>query len=233
MLHDKAATLNTGERLESPIEHQRKRRLRGIEIGKRMLNGNATAAEQVVGKIARQVNTRSAQGRNGIQCKPRRGLGRKLLNRMTGANGNNTGGRAAQRGNVRGALAGTTKIASERTNVGALAYRKRHGPDARIALAAHGDQVGGIDLDGARGQLNRIALASTLIGANAIDRDGRKSRRHLHLRAKHSGQLLTGVSEIVQLGGNGHRADGLALRVIGAGLDAKRNVGDITFGIEG
>ena len=32
-------------------------RLRGIEIGKRTLNGNASAAEQVVGKIARQVNT--------------------------------------------------------------------------------------------------------------------------------------------------------------------------------
>ena len=70
MLHDKAATLNAGERLESAIEHQRKRRLRGIEIGKRTLNGNASAAEQVVGKIARQVNTRGAQGRNGIQAKP-------------------------------------------------------------------------------------------------------------------------------------------------------------------
>ena len=150
MLHDKAATLNTGERLESPIEHQRKRRLRGIEIGKRMLNGNATAAEQVVGKIARQVNTRSAQGRNGIQCKPRRGLGRKLLNRMTGANGNNTGGRAAQRGNVRGALAGAAQVASERSDIGSLAHRERHGPHARITFAAHGDQVGGIDLDGTR-----------------------------------------------------------------------------------
>ena len=66
MLHDKAAALNTGERLESPIEHQRKRRLRGIEIGKRTLDGHASAAEQVVGKIARQVNTRGAQGRNRI-----------------------------------------------------------------------------------------------------------------------------------------------------------------------
>lgn len=94
-------------------------------------------------------------------------------------------------------------------------------------------QVGGIDLDGARRQVYRIALASTLIGTNAIDRDGRKSWRHLQLRAKHSGQLLTSVSEIVQLGGNGYRADGLALRVIGIGLDAKRNVGDIAFGIEG
>lgn len=63
------ATLNAGERLESPIEHQRKRRLRGIEIGKRTLNGNASAAEKVVGKIARQVNTCGAQGRNGIQGK--------------------------------------------------------------------------------------------------------------------------------------------------------------------
>ena len=151
---------------------------------------------------------------------------------MAGANGNHAGGRTAQRGNMCSTIAGTTQIASERANVGALAYRKRHGPDARIALAAHGDQIGGIDLDGPRGQLNRIALASTLIGANAIDRDGRKRWRHLHLRAKHSGELLTGVSEIAQLGGNGHRADGLALRVIGIGLDAKRNVGDITFGIE-
>lgn len=150
MLHNKAATLNAGERLEPPIEHQRKRRLRGIEIGKRTLNGNASAAEQVVGKIARQVNTRGAQGRNGIQGKASRGLGRKLLDRMTSANGNNTGGRAAQRGNVRGALSGAAQVASERTDIGALAHRERHGPHARITLAAHGDQVGGIDLDGAR-----------------------------------------------------------------------------------
>jgi len=69
---------------------------------------------------------------------------------MTGVNGNNTGGRAAQRGNVRGALAGAAQVASERTDIGALAHRERHGPHARITLAAHGDQVGGIDLDGAR-----------------------------------------------------------------------------------
>ncbi len=75
MLHDKTATFDAGERLESPIEHQRKRRFRSIEIGKRTLNGNASAAEQVFGKIARQVNTRGAQGRNGIQGKAGRGLG--------------------------------------------------------------------------------------------------------------------------------------------------------------
>ena len=150
MLHDKAATLNAGERLESPIEHQRKRRLRGIEIGKRTLNGNASAAEKVVGKIARQVNTCGAQGRNGIQGKASRGLGRKLLDRMTSANGNNTGGRAAQRGNMRGAIASAAQVASERTDIGALAHRERHGPHTRITFAAHGDQVGGIDLDGAR-----------------------------------------------------------------------------------
>ncbi len=108
--------------LSPPIEHQRKRRLRGIEIGKRTLNGNASTAEQIVGKIARQVNTRGAQGRNGIQGKASRGLGRKLLDRMTSANGNNTGGRAAQRGNVRGALAGAAQIASERTDIGTLAH---------------------------------------------------------------------------------------------------------------
>ncbi len=150
MLHGKAATLNAGERLESPIEHQRKRRLRGIEIGKRTLNGNASAAEKVGGKIARQVNTCGAQGRNGIQGKASRGLGRKLLDRMTSANGNNTGGRAAQRGNVRGALAGAAQVASERTDIGALAHRERHGPHTCITLASYGDQVGGINLDGAR-----------------------------------------------------------------------------------
>ena len=69
---------------------------------------------------------------------------------MTGANGNNTGGRAAQRGNVRSALTGTAQVASERTNVGALAHRERHGPHTRITFATHGDQVSGIDLDGAR-----------------------------------------------------------------------------------
>ena len=69
---------------------------------------------------------------------------------MTSADGNNTGGRTAQRGNVRGALAGAAQVASERTNVGALAHRERHGPHTRITLAAHGDQVGGINLDGAR-----------------------------------------------------------------------------------
>ena len=150
MLHDKAAALNAGERLESPIEHQRKRHLRGIEIRKRTLNGNASAAEQVIGKIARQVNTRGAQGRNGIQGKASRGLGGKFLDRMTSANGNNTGGRAALRGNVRGALTDAAQVASERTDIGALAHRERHGPHTRITFAAHGDQVGGIDLDRAR-----------------------------------------------------------------------------------
>ena len=73
-----------------------------IEIGKRALNGNASAAEKVVGKIARQVNTRGAQSRNGVRgSQPR--TRKKALDRMTSANGNNTGGRAAQRGNVRGA----------------------------------------------------------------------------------------------------------------------------------
>ena len=89
-------------------------------------------------------------GRNGIQGKASRGLGRKLLDRMTSANGNNTGGRAAQRGNVRGALAGAAQIASERTDIGTLAHRERHGPHTRITFASHGDQVGGIDLDGTR-----------------------------------------------------------------------------------
>ena len=122
MLHDKAAALNAGERLESPIEHQRKRRLRGIEIGKRTLNGNAATTKQVVCKITRQIDTRGTKGGDGIQGEAGRRLGRKLLDRMTSANGNNTGGRAAQRGNVRGALAGAAQIASERTDLGTLAH---------------------------------------------------------------------------------------------------------------
>ena len=102
---------------------------------------------------------------------------------MTSANGNNTGGRAAQRGNVRGAVAGAAQVASERSDIGALTHRKRHGPNARIALAAHGNQVGGVHLDRTRGQRHGIALARSLIGAHAVDRNGRKRRRHLHLRA--------------------------------------------------
>ena len=69
---------------------------------------------------------------------------------MTSANGNNTGSRAAQRGNMRGAIASAAQVASERTDIGALAHRERHGPHTRITFAAHGDQVGGIYLDGAR-----------------------------------------------------------------------------------
>ena len=45
--------------------------------------------------------------------------------------------------------------------------------------------------------------------------------------------MLTGIGRIAELVGNSHRADGLTLRVIGIGLGAKRNVGDIAFGIEG
>ena len=152
MLHYKATALNTGERLESAIEHQRKRRLRRIEARKRALNRNTTSAQQIVGKIARQVDARGAQRRNGIQGKAGSGLGRKFLDRMAGTDGNNTGGRTAQRRNMCRVVAGTTQVASERTDLGALAHRKRHGPNASVALTAHGNQVGGVHLDWTRGQ---------------------------------------------------------------------------------
>ena len=82
MLHYKATTLDAGKRLKPAIEHQSKRRLRRIEARKRALNRNATSAQQIVGKIARQVDARGAQCRNGIQGKAGSGLGRKLLDRM-------------------------------------------------------------------------------------------------------------------------------------------------------
>ena len=37
----------------------------------------------------------------------------------------------------------------------------------------------------------------------------------------------------MQLGGNRNGASGLALRIVGIGLDAKRNVGDVAFRVEG
>ena len=95
MLHHKATVLNAGKRLEPTIEHQRKRRLRSIEVDKRAVNGNAPAAEQVIGKVARQVDTRGAQGRDGVQSKASRRLGRKFLHRMADANGNHAGCRPA------------------------------------------------------------------------------------------------------------------------------------------
>lgn len=58
---------------------------------------------------------------------------------MTGANGNNTGGRAAQRGNMRSAIASAAQVASERTDIGALAHRERHGPYTRITFAVGGE----------------------------------------------------------------------------------------------
>ena len=152
MLHNKATALDTGKRLEPAIEHQRKRGLRRIEVPKCTLNRDTTSAQQVVGKITRQVDARGAQCRNGIQGKAGSGLGRKFLDRMAGADGNNAGGRTAQRGNMCRVVAGTTQVASERTDIGALAHRKRHGPNASVALAAHGNQVGGVHLDRTRGQ---------------------------------------------------------------------------------
>ena len=119
MLHNKAAALDTGQRLKPAIEYQRKRRLRRIEAHKRALDRNTTSAQQIVGKITRQVDARGAQCRNGIQGKAGSGLGRKLLDRMASADGNDTGGRTAQCGNMCRTVAGTTQIASERTDIGA------------------------------------------------------------------------------------------------------------------
>ena len=51
MFHHKAAALDVSERLQSPIEHERERRLRRIEVSKCTLDGNAAATEQIVGKI--------------------------------------------------------------------------------------------------------------------------------------------------------------------------------------
>ena len=66
MLHHKATALDTGERLEPAIEYQRKRRLRHIEARKRALSRNTTSAQQIVGKITRQVDARGTQCSNGI-----------------------------------------------------------------------------------------------------------------------------------------------------------------------
>ena len=92
MLHNKATALDTSERLEPAIEHQRKRRLRRIEAHKRALNRNTTSAQQIVGKVTRQVDARGAQCRNGIQGKAGSGFGRKFLDRMAGTDGNDAGG---------------------------------------------------------------------------------------------------------------------------------------------
>ena len=62
MLHHKAAALDSSKRLQSPIEHERERRLRRIEIRKRAFNGNAATTKQVVCKISRQIDTRGTKG---------------------------------------------------------------------------------------------------------------------------------------------------------------------------
>ena len=62
MLHHKATILDTSQSLELAIEHQRKRCLRHIEAGERAINRNTTSAQQIVRKIARQVDARGAEG---------------------------------------------------------------------------------------------------------------------------------------------------------------------------
>ena len=62
MIHHKAAALDTSKRLEPPIEHERERCLRRIEVRKRAFNGNAATTKQIVCKITRQIDTRGSKG---------------------------------------------------------------------------------------------------------------------------------------------------------------------------
>ena len=116
--HDKAATLNAGERLESPSSTNANWRLRGIEIGKRTLNG-----ECVGRRAGRRQDCPASQhvertrATMGCRAKPAADSGEapRPHDRRQWKQHRD---RAAQRGNVRGALTARGQVASE-----ALGYR--------------------------------------------------------------------------------------------------------------
>ena len=67
-------------------------------------------------------------------------------------------------------------VAGERAHIGALAA---FGLEHRVVGVGRLDQIEAVDVDRARLELHHLAVAGEVIGALAVDLDGREARRHL------------------------------------------------------
>ena len=74
-------------------------------------------------------------------------------------------------------------VARERAHIGALAALGLEHGAIRIGELGVLDQLEAMNLDRARFELDDLAVAREIVGALAVDLDGRVARRHLRDRA--------------------------------------------------
>ena len=87
---------------------------------------------------------------------------------------------APQRANMAETAQSAAEIAGERADIGALAaFGLEHG----VVGVRASDELEPVDLDRARREFDRLAVAGEIVGALALDLDGGKARRHLLDRA--------------------------------------------------
>ncbi|VWL94836.1 Uncharacterised protein [Collinsella intestinalis] len=145
---------------------------------------------------------------------------------------NRTGGGPSQVDDMRRVSGGAPDIARQCPDVGALAHIEGRGPHGVAVDLVDGDQVGRIHLDRACGQLDILACAGTLVGANTVDGDSRKRRRDLVELAHKIGEQLLGEHRRQQVVAHGGRAGHLALVVIGRGLGSEHDARKISLSVE-
>ena len=125
-----------------------------------------------------------------------------------------------------------TEVAREGTDIGALANREGHGPNKRFTLGADTDELRLMDGDRPSFELDLLPSPRTRVRAHAIDGDGRKCRRHLHLIAEHPLEDAVGEVFIPKLRRDGGFAGDIAFCIIGRSLRPEGYLGKVALGVE-
>ena len=160
-------------------------------------------------------------------------LGRKVLDTRAHTRGHGTRCRAAQVRDVRRAAGRAADIAREGAYVGPLAHIERGGPDGTAVDLVDRHQIGRVDLDRARRQLDVLARAGTLIRPHAVDRDGGIRGRNLLLLAHELPENAFGEQGRQHVVADVGHAGGLALGIVGRGFAAEHDTGQVALALEG